>query len=321
MEKQFVAVICGPTASGKTGLSIELARRFSGEIVSADSMQIYKGMDIATAKPTKEEMQGVVHHLIDFLDPCDSFSVADYVALAHASLADIAARGKTPFVVGGTGLYINSLIDNISFDESENDYEYREQLRNIAREKGNGCVLEMLRSVDPVTAEKLHENNLNRIIRALEVYKTTCRTMSEQQSLSRQMPSMYEPCMIALEYDRETLYDRINRRVDIMLSDGLVEEARRFYESNDHPTAAQAIGYKELKPYLFGESSLEECVEKLKQETRKYAKRQLTWFRRDKRIHWIKADSGRDFSRIVEEAADIISDNLKKYTETYGIFH
>lgn len=145
--------------------------------------------------------------------------------------------------------------------------------------------------------------------------------MSEQQSLSRQTPSMYEPCMIALEYDRETLYDRINRRVDIMLSDGLVEEARRFYESNDHPTAAQAIGYKELKPYLFGESSLEECVEKLKQETRKYAKRQLTWFRRDKRIHWIKADSGRDFSRIVEEAADIISDNLKKYTETYGIFH
>ena len=321
MEKQFVAVICGPTASGKTGLSIELARRFSGEIVSADSMQIYKGMDIATAKPDAVEMNGVPHHLIDFLDPCDSFSVADYVTLAHTSIADIVGRGKMPFVVGGTGLYINSLIDNISFEEGDNDYEYREELRAVAREKGNAYVLEMLRDIDPLTAEKLHENNLNRIIRALEVYKTTGRTMSEQQSLSRQTPSMYEPCMIAIEHDRQTLYDRINKRVDIMLESGLIEEARQFYETNDHPTAAQAIGYKELKPYLFGESSLEECIERLKQETRKYAKRQLTWFRRDKRIHWIKADAGRDFSDIVEEAADIISDNLKKYTETYGIFH
>lgn len=321
MEKQFVAVICGPTASGKTGLSIELAKRFSGEIVSADSMQIYKGMDIATAKPSKEEMQGVSHHLIDFLDPSDSFSVADYVTLAHGCIADISARGKIPFIVGGTGLYINSLIDNISFEEGENDYGYREELRCAAREKGNAYVLGMLRSVDPVTAEKLHENNLNRIIRALEVYKTTGRTMSEQQSLSRQAPSLYEPCMIALEYDREELYERINRRVDIMLKDGLVEEARQFYGSNDHPTAAQAIGYKELKPYLLGDSPLEECVEKLKRETRKYAKRQLTWFRRDKRIHWIKAGSGIDFSQAAEEAENIIADNLKKYTETYGIFN
>ena len=263
-------------------------------------------MNIATAKPTEEEKQGIPHYLMDFLDPHDSFSVADYVKAAHGIIADIAARGKLPIITGGTGLYISSLIDNLSFEETECDYAYRDELRKLAQEKGNGFLLGMLREIDPETAEKLHENNLNRIIRALEVYKTTGKTMSEQQRLSRLAPSPYEPCMIQLDYDRETLYDRINRRVDIMLAEGLVEETRQFIDIDDYPTAAQAIGYKELMPYLKGESELTPCVERLKQETRKYAKRQLTWFRRDNRIHYIKADGEKNFSQIVDEAIDYI---------------
>lgn len=306
MDKQFVVVVCGPTASGKTALSVELAKRLDGEIISADSMQIYKGMDIATAKPTEEEKQGIPHYLMDFLDPHDSFSVADYVKAAHGMIADIAAREKLPIITGGTGLYINSLIDNLNFEETESDYEYRDELRSLAQEKGNAYLLRMLREIDPETAERLHENNLNRIIRALEVYKTTGKTMSEQQRLSKLTPSPYIPCMIQLDYDRETLYDRINRRVDIMLAEGLIDEARQFMNIDDYPTAAQAIGYKELMPYLKSESTLEPCVERLKQETRKYAKRQLTWFRRDKRIHYIKADGGRSFSEIVDEAVDYV---------------
>ena len=311
MDKQFIVVVCGPTASGKTALSVELAKRLSGEIISADSMQIYKGMDIATAKPTEQEKQGVPHYLMDFLDPHDSFSVADYVKMAHERIKDIASRGKLPIVVGGTGLYISSLIDNISFEETESDYEYRDELRTLAQEKGNGYLLRMLREIDPGTADKLHENNLNRIIRALEVYRTTGKTMSEQQRLSKLTPSPYEPCMIQLDYDRETLYDRINRRVDIMLAEGLIDEARQFMKQSDYPTAAQAIGYKELMPYLKGESELEPCVERLKQETRKYAKRQLTWFRRDDRIHYIKADGAKSFSQIVDEAVEIITVSKK----------
>ena len=194
----------------------------------------------------------------------------------------------------------------LSFEETECDYAYRDELRKLAQEKGNGFLLGMLREIDPETADKLHENNLNRIIRALEVYKTTGKTMSEQQRLSRLAPSPYEPCMIQLDYDRETLYDRINRRVDIMLAEGLIDEARQFIDIDDYPTAAQAIGYKEIMPYLKGESPLTPCVERLKQETRKYAKRQLTWFRRDERIHYIKADGGKNFSQIVDEAIDYI---------------
>lgn len=312
MEKQFVVVICGPTASGKTSLSVELAKELDAEIISADSMQIYKGMDIATAKPTVEERQGIPHHLMDFHDPSEGFSVADYVRLAREKISDIASRGKLPMIVGGTGLYISSLINNIQFEESECDYAYREELRQLAEEKGNGRLLDMLREIDPETAATLHENNQSRVIRALEVYRTTGKTMSQLQKESRTIPSPYEPCMIALDYDRSQLYDRINRRVDIMLRDGLIEEAREFYEAEDYPTAAQAIGYKELLPYLKGEQTLETCVEKLKQETRKYAKRQLTWFRRDERIHWIKVTKDTDSREILE--------NAKKYIKMYGNF-
>ncbi|MBQ8790737.1 MAG: tRNA (adenosine(37)-N6)-dimethylallyltransferase MiaA [Ruminiclostridium sp.] len=312
MEKQFVVVICGPTASGKTSLSVELAKELDAEIISADSMQIYKGMDIATAKPTVEERQGIPHHLMDFLDPSEGFSVADYVRLAREKISDIVSRGKLPVIVGGTGLYISSLINNIQFEESECDYAYREELRQLAEENGNGRLLDMLREIDPETAATLHENNQSRVIRALEVYRTTGKTMSQLQKESRTIPSPYEPCMIALDYDRSQLYDRINSRVDIMLRDGLIEEAREFYEAEDYPTAAQAIGYKELLPYLKGEQTLETCVEKLKQETRKYAKRQLTWFRRDERIHWIKVTKDTDSREILE--------NAKKYIKMYGNF-
>ena len=312
MEKQFVIVICGPTASGKTALSVELAKEFDAEIISADSMQIYKGMDIATAKPSIEERQGIPHHIMDFLDPAESFSVADYVKLAHEKIKDIVSRNKTPMIVGGTGLYISSLINNIRFEESECDYAYREQLRLLAQEKGNGYLLDMLREIDPVTAATLHENNQARVIRALEVYKTTGKTMSQTQEESRTEPSPYEPCMIALDYDREQLYDRINKRVDMMLDMGLIEEAKNFFSKGDLPTAAQAIGYKELLPYLKGEKELSECVEHLKQETRKYAKRQLTWFRKDDRIHWIKADDTVSLREIFEKA--------KKYIKICGNF-
>jgi tRNA dimethylallyltransferase len=312
MEKQFVVVICGPTASGKTALSVELAKELDAEIISADSMQIYKGMDIATAKPSISERDGIPHHLMDFLDPCEAFSVADYVRLAREKISDIAARGKLPMIVGGTGLYISSLINNIQFEESECDYAYREQLRQLAAEKGNGYLMDMLKEIDPETAASLHENNQSRVIRALEVYKITGKTMSQTQRESRAEPSPYEPCMIALDYDRSQLYDRINKRVDIMLEEGLLEEAREFYSREDYPTAAQAIGYKELLPYLKGSEELDTSVERLKQETRKYAKRQLTWFRKDERIHWIKVTDNTDSREILEIA--------KKYIKMYGNF-
>ncbi len=312
MEKQFVIVICGPTASGKTALSVELAKEFDAEIISADSMQIYKGMDIATAKPSLEERQGIPHYLMDFLDPSESFSVADYVRLGHERIKDIASRGKVPMIVGGTGLYISSLINNIRFEESECDYAYREELRLLAEEKGNGYLLDMLREIDPVTAAALHENNQSRVIRALEVYKVTGKTMSQTQEESRTEPSPYEPCMIALDYDREQLYDRINRRVDVMMEMGLIDEAKNFFSKGNLPTAAQAIGYKELSPYFKGEKELAECIDHLKQETRKYAKRQLTWFRKDDRIHWIKASDTVPFREIFE--------NAKKYIKICGNF-
>lgn len=306
MEKQFIVVICGPTATGKTSIAVSLAQEFGGEIISADSMQIYKDMQIATAKPTAEEMQGIPHHLMGFYDPCDSFSVADYVKLAREKIEEIASRGKVPFVVGGTGLYINSLVDNLNFEESECDYEYREQLRRISREKGGEYLLGQLAQFDPEMAKNLHPNNINRIIRAMEVYKVTGKTMSEMQRLSRSKPSPYDACMIALDYDRELLYERINKRVDIMLAEGLIDEAREFFKHDNYPTAAQAIGYKELFPFFTGEKELEECVDSLKRETRKYAKRQMTWFRRDDRIHWIKVSRNISRREIIEQAKKII---------------
>lgn len=293
VEKQPLIVVVGPTASGKTKTGVMLAKLFDGEVVSADSMQIYKAMSVSTAKPTPEEMQGVPHHLIDFADVSISFSVADYVDMAREKIADIASRGKMPIIVGGTGLYINSLIDNVKFDDTCSSTEIRDRLYAIAEEKGNHYLWEKLCEVDPETASKVHENNLSRVVRALEVFEQTGEKLSVHKKNSRLEQSPYSVCMIGLGFnDRAVLYDRINKRVDIMLRNGLVDEARQFYSLHGANTANQAIGIKELKPYLDGNASLDECVEKIKMESRRYAKRQLTWFRRDERINWIYLDEG-----------------------------
>ncbi len=302
-----IIVVCGATASGKTALAVELAKIYGGEIISADSMQIYTDMDIASAKATPEEQQGIPHHLLGFLKPSESFSVADYVRLANECARDILSRGKTPIICGGTGLYISSFVDNITFDDSRCDYEFREEMERFARENGNGALLEKLRKVDPETAETLHENNVGRIIRALEVYKTTGHTISYAKKMSRANPSPYDFIMLTIEYaDRSVLYKRIDRRVDAMMERGLLEEARSCFGQPNRPTAAQAIGCKELYPYFRGEKSLDDCVEELKLRTRQYAKRQLTWFRRDKRIRSVVVDEGDTLESIVDKAKEII---------------
>ena len=316
MKKIPLIAVVGPTASGKTALAVELCIRLGGEVVSADSMQIYRGMDIATAKPTTEEMRGVPHHLVDFLDIGSEFSVADYVAAAHEAIGDIYGRGKLPVVCGGTGLYIDSLIENIRFEKTVSSTPLRAELKNLAEEKGGGYLLEMLRNIDPETASRLHENNLNRIIRALEVYKTTGETMSEQIKNSRSEESPYDACVIGLDYkDRQVLYERIGRRVDMMLEAGLLEEAERVVSDPRLKTARQAIGYKELAPYFEGTAPLEECIENLKQATRRYAKRQLTWFRRNKSIHWLYPDEAASFEALADSAEGICREFLKGRTE------
>ena len=290
-DKIRVIAIVGPTASGKTALGAEIAEEFSGEVVSADSMQIYKGMDIATAKPTKEEMRGIPHHLIGFLDRNVSFSVADYVELAGSVIGDISERKKLPVVVGGTGLYVSSLLDNIKFADIKSDAGLRKKLEDEAERLGNSYLFEKLEKVDPESAAELHPNNLVRVIRALEVYELTGKKLSLFKAESRLEESPYDPVMIGLDYnDRQILYDRINKRVDIMVKNGLVEEAQSIFDSCNMKTAGNAIGYKELIPYFKKEKSLEECISKIKQETRRYAKRQLTWFRKNAKINWLKLD-------------------------------
>lgn len=302
-----VIVISGPTASGKTALSVELAKRYNGEVVSADSMQIYTDMDIASAKPTLKERQDIPHHLVGFLDPAESFSVADYVRLCDECVRDILGRGKTPIICGGTGLYISSFVDNLVFDDSEQDFEFREEMRKFAEEHGNSALLEKLREVDPETAETLHENNVGRVIRALEVYRTTGHTISQAKKMSRKTPSPYEFVMITLDFEnREILHKRINSRVDDMVRRGLVDEARRCFEQPNRPTAAQAIGCKELYPFFRRERSLGECIEELKLRTRQYAKRQLTWFRRDERNMHLIIGENDELDDVVKKAVCLI---------------
>jgi tRNA dimethylallyltransferase len=294
-DKPFVLAIVGATASGKTWLGIEIAKNFNGEVVSADSMQIYKGLDIASAKPTKEEMQGIPHHLIDFLERDVSFSAADYVKLANEKIQDILRRGKLPIVVGGTGLYIDSLLENVKFSEVKSDENYRRELYSIAETQGNDVLYRKLLDIDPAAAENIHMNNVVRVVRALEVFHVTGRKFSELKAESKTQESPYNSLIIGLNCsDRNILYERINQRVDEMLANGLVDEARNIWIKGDMKTAANAIGYKELIPFFEGISPLNECVDKIKQETRRYAKRQLTWFRRNDRIEWIIFD---DFSQ------------------------
>ena len=307
-NKIDVLAVVGPTASGKTKLSVELAKALNGEIVSADSMQIYKGMDIGTAKRTFEEMQGIPHHLMGFLDSKENFSVAIYVEMAHKIIADIHSKGKLPIVTGGTGLYVDSLLNSIKFFDNTSDDSIRDKYSKFLEEKGLDYLLEKLKKIDYETYEKLLEQrNAKRIIRALEFFEVTGKTISEQNRLSKQ-DSPYNPIKIGLTCrDRQVLYDRINLRVDLMLKDGLLEEAEKVLNSDLSNTAEKAIGYKELIPYFKGESTLDECVEVLKMNTRRYAKRQLTWFRRDQEINWIYIDEHNSFKDILNKALSFIN--------------
>ncbi len=289
-KKIPLLVIVGPTASGKTALAVELAKLLDGEIVSADSMQIYKSMPIAAAVPSADERQGIAHHLMEFLDAGDEFSVADYVNLARKTILDIHKRKKLPILVGGTGLYVNSIVDNIEYIEQPSDPLLREKLEREFEELGGEEMLRRLREFDLQTAERLHANNRRRIIRAFEVYLQSGKTMTEQNELSRKNPSPYDVTMIGITFeDRAKLYERINLRVDKMVELGLLEEAKNNYLLEKRG-AGQAIGHKELAPYFRDEISLSDALENLKRETRRYAKRQLTWFCRDSRINWIYAD-------------------------------
>lgn len=309
LENQIKVVsIVGPTASGKTKLAVKLAQKFNGEIVSADSMQIYKGMQIATAKPTIEETQGVMHHLIDFVSPDETYSVAMFVKDASKCIADINSIGKLPFIVGGTGLYVDSLLNNITFSDEQRDEKLSLELYKIYEEQGIDTLLKMLSEFDMDSANRLKaERNPKRIIRAIEFYKTTGITITEQNEKSKLVKSPYSPIKIGLNFkDRTKLYERVNKRVDLMLENGLLDEAKDVLANKLSFTSVKAIGYKELLPYINGEITLDECVEKLKMETRRYAKRQITWFKRDLDINWLYADEYNSFEELLAQAVEII---------------
>ena len=288
MNKPKIIVICGPTASGKTALSIQLAKKINGEIVSADSMQIYEDMDIGTAKPTVEEMDGVKHYLIGNVSPTLRYSVANFKKDAINAIEEILKKGKTPIIGGGTGLYVDSLVNGIDYDDLEIDLDYRNQLEKISEEQGLEVLYNKAVEIDPLAMEKISNNDKKRIFRVLEIYNATGKTKTEQEIESRKKDNPYDYVVFAINMDREKLYERINKRVDIMIEKGLVDEVKRLIKKYDElPTAIQGLGYKEVVQYLNNEISYDEMVEKIKQETRRYAKRQLTWFRRNKEITWI----------------------------------
>ena len=291
MPKEKVIVICGPTASGKTALSIELAKQINGEIVSADSMQIYKDMDIGTAKPTQEEMQGIKHYLMDFVSPDERYSVADYKQDAKKAIREILKKGKVPIIVGGTGLYVDSLIYEIEYPNIEFDEKYREKLEKKVEENGLEELYEKAKEIDIEAIKKISKNDKKRILRILEIYHATGKNKTEQEIESRKNEVEFDYKVYALNWDREKLYERINKRVDIMLEQGLIEEVKNVYEKyNEFPTAMQGLGYKEVVEYLENKMSKEEMIEKIKQETRRYAKRQMTWFRKNKQTIWLNAE-------------------------------
>ncbi len=292
--KPKVIVIAGPTASGKTALSIELAKQIDGEIVSSDSMQIYQDMDIGTAKVTKEEMQGIQHYLIDFVSPNQRYSVSDFKKDSEIAIEKILSKGKVPIVAGGTGLYIDSLIYGIEYPDMEFDEEYRNLLMQQAQTpEGLQELFEQARKIDEEAISQISQNDKKRIIRILEIYKVTGKNKTEQEKESRKKGVKYDFKVFAIDMEREKLYERINRRVDLMLEQGLVEEVQNLRKKYDcFPTAMQGLGYKEVVQYLEQECLYEEMVEKIKQETRRYAKRQLTWFRKNKRTIWLKAEEG-----------------------------
>ena len=295
-----VIVICGPTASGKTALGIKLCEKLDGEIVSCDSMQIYKELEIGTAKPTKEEREMAVHHLVDFVEPSRRYSVADYKKDAEKTIEDIISRGKTPVLVGGTGLYINSIIYNINYKEEKTDLEYRKELEKKDIEE----LYDLAKKIDSEAIEKISKNDKKRIIRILEIYKTTGKTKTELEKKSREKQK-YDFKVFVLSMDREKLYEKINKRVDIMIENGLVQEVKNIISKYDTmPTAMQGIGYKEVVEYLNNEITYDEMVEKIKQETRRYAKRQITWFKSYENAIWLDSLNDNNIDIIMEEIGE-----------------
>ena len=304
ISKKDVIVIGGPTASGKTGLSVELAKRINGQIVSVDSMQIYKEMDIGTAKVTKEEMQGIKHYMIDIVSPDKRYSVAEFKVDAENAIEEIIRNGYTPIVVGGTGLYINSLIYNINYPDLEFDKEYREYLEEKVQTEGLEKLYEQAKKIDEEAVAKISPNDKKRILRILEIYNQTGKTKTELERISREEPPKYNYKVYAINYERSKLYDRINLRVDKMLEEGLVQEVRNIKEKyKEFPTAMQGLGYKEVVQYLENRCTYNEMVEKIKQESRRYAKRQITWFKAIKDIVWLDAEEGtqKNIEIILEE--------------------
>ncbi len=303
-SKPRVVAVGGPTASGKTALSVALAKAFDGEIINADSMQIYKNLDVGTAKPTTQEQQGIPHHLLGFLPPETPFSVADFTAAADPLVREISAHGKLPLVVGGTGLYITSLLNGVTFAPEKLDPAIRARLQAQAEVEGSAALYAKLQAVDPDYAAQVHPNNLPRVIRALELFEATGRKMSEERVNARAAEPPYRAlCLCLTCRDRAALYDRIGRRVDLMVENGVLDEARQVYDHRDsYRTAAQAIGYKEFFPYFEGTASLDDCTERLKQATRNYAKRQLTWFRRQNDAVWLYLDE----ENVVDHACALV---------------
>ena len=288
MNKPKVIVICGPTASGKTTLSIQLAQKINGEIISSDSMQIYKDMNIGTAKPDQQEMQGIKHYLLDFVEPNQRYSVADYKKDAENAIEDILQKGKVPIIVGGTGLYVDSLIYGIEYPNIEFDENYRKELELRVEKEGLEKLYEEARKIDPQAMEKISRNDQKRILRVLEIYNATGKTKTEQEIESRKNEVKYDYRVFAINMDREKLYDRINKRVDIMIQKGLIEEVENLLKKyNEFPTAMQGLGYKEVVEYLQGKVLKEDMIENIKRESRRYAKRQITWFKKNKQTIWI----------------------------------
>ena len=293
MEKPKVIVICGPTASGKTSLSIELAKKIDGEIVSADSMQIYKSMNIGTAKPTKEEMQGIKHYLIDFIEPNQRYSVADYKKDSKLAIKEILKKGKQPIVVGGTGLYIDSLIYEIEYPIIEYDLNYRKSLEEEINKNGLEVLYKKAQKIDEKAMEKISPNDKKRIMRVLEIYHATGKNKTQQEIESRKKEVEFDYKVYAIKWEREVLYERINKRVDQMIAQGLIEEVKNILAKyKEFPTAMQGLGYKEVVTYLNHECTKEEMIEKIKMETRRYAKRQMTWFRKNKQTIWLEGKEG-----------------------------
>ena len=306
-----ILVVSGPTASGKTALAVELALAHNGEVVSADSMQIYRRMDIGTAKPTRAEMRGVPHHMLDVADPEEDFSVARYVELAARCVEDILARGKLPIVAGGTGLYIDSLLSGRTFARFDPDSPLRRELEEELARRGGAALLEELARVDPDTAARLHPNDGKRIVRALEVYRSTGTTLTAHNAMTRSLPPRYSALTLTLAFQRrEDMWDRIDRRVDRMMADGLAEEVRALLDSGvpDRCTAMQAIGYKEMAAALRGDGDTARAAEEIKLRSRQYAKRQLTWFRRNPDARWLLWDREPDLSAALQTSTKYLSD-------------